>query len=192
MESETEAPVRPRRRHTALIVSAAVAVVIAALVVVLATREPGRNTFVDSPLLGEAAPALAGETLAGEAYDLDDRQGRYVVVNFFATWCAPCRQEHPELVSFATRHAQAGDAEVVSVVYGDDTDAVRRFFERNGGDWPVVAGDTGPIALDWGVAGVPESYIVDPLGIVQYKIIGGVTASGLDAALAQVQAAVDG
>jgi cytochrome c biogenesis protein CcmG/thiol:disulfide interchange protein DsbE len=192
MESAVDAPVRPRRRHTALIVSVAVAVVVVALVVVLATREPGRNTFVDSPLLGEAAPALAGETIDGGEYDLDARQGRYVIVNFFATWCAPCRQEHPELVSFAARHAQAGDAEVVSVVYGDDTDAVREFFERNGGDWPVVAGNTGSIALDWGVAGVPESYIIDRFGIVQYKIIGGVTSSGLDAALAQVQRGVEG
>ncbi len=193
MDGVIEAPVRPRRRHTVLVIAAVVSAVAVGLVWVLATREPGRNTFADSPLLGRAAPPLRGPTLAGGKFDLDDQRGRWVVVNFFATWCVPCRQEHPELVSFARRHAQAGDAMVVSVIYDDDPEAVRDFFARNGGDWPVVSGDTGPITLEWGVAGVPESYIVDPLGFVSYKLIGGVTSTGLDRVLQQLQggAAVD-
>lgn len=185
--ADAPAPVEPRRRHTVLIVAVAVALVVVALFAVLATREPGRNTFADSPLLGKVAPPLTGETLTGNAFDLDGERGRWVVVNFFASWCAPCRQEHPELVSFAERHAAAGDAEVVSVVYDDDGDEVRAFFERNGGEWPVVAGDTGSIALEWGVAGVPESYIVDPLGFVRYKVVGGVTSTGLDRVLDRLQ-----
>jgi cytochrome c biogenesis protein CcmG/thiol:disulfide interchange protein DsbE len=182
-----EAPARPRRRHTVLAIVVVVALVIVALYVVLATREPGRNTFADSPLLGNAAPALAGETLDGSTFDLDGERGRWVVVNFFASWCAPCRQEHPELVSFAQRHQIAGDAIVVSVVYNDDTDAVAEFFADHGGDWPVVVGDTGPDALEWGVAGVPESYVVDPLGFVRLKVIGGVTSTGLDRALDRLE-----
>jgi cytochrome c biogenesis protein CcmG/thiol:disulfide interchange protein DsbE len=185
--AETASVVGPRRRHTVLIVAIAVAVIALLLFVVLATREPGRNTFADSPLVGGVAPALTGETIEGDEFDLDDQRGRWVVVNFFATWCAPCRQEHPELVSFAERHEAAGDAVVVSVVYDDDAGEVREFFADNGGDWPVVAGDTGAIALDWGVAGVPESYIVDPLGFVRGKVIGGVTSSGLDRALDRLQ-----
>jgi cytochrome c biogenesis protein CcmG/thiol:disulfide interchange protein DsbE len=180
-------PVRPRRRHTVLAIVVVVAVVVVGLFVVLATREPGRNTFADSPLLGDAAPPLAGDTLDGGSFDLDAERGRWVVVNFFASWCAPCRQEHPELVSFARRHQEGGDALVVSVAYNDDTDAVREYFDANGGDWPVVVGDTGPDALEWGVAGVPESYVVDPLGFVRFKVIGGVTAAGLDEALRQLE-----
>ncbi|MGH9243971.1 MAG: TlpA family protein disulfide reductase [Acidimicrobiales bacterium] len=191
MEVVAEETVAPRRRHTALAVAVALALIIGGLVWVLATREPGRNTFADSPLLGKVAPVLEGETLAGGSFNLDDQRGRWVVVNFFATWCAPCRQEHPELVSFAQRHGQAGDATVVSVVYADDAGAVGEFFERHGGDWPVVTGDTGPIAFDWGVAGVPESYVIDPLGFVQYKVVGGVTSSGLDQALDRLQGGGD-
>jgi cytochrome c biogenesis protein CcmG/thiol:disulfide interchange protein DsbE len=187
METVVAPPSPPKRRHTVLFVAVAIAVAVAGLVAVLATREPGRNTFADSPLLGRAAPPLAGETLTGDSFDLDGKRGRWVVVNFFASWCAPCRVEHPQLVSFAERHAAAGDAEVVSVVYDDDVAEVRDFFDDNGGDWPVVIGDTGAIALDWGVAGVPESYIVDPLGFVRYKVIGGVTSSGLDQALERLQ-----
>jgi cytochrome c biogenesis protein CcmG, thiol:disulfide interchange protein DsbE len=185
--AESAPVVGPRRRHTVLAVAIAVAVVAGVLFVVLATREPGRNTFADSPLVGRVAPPLAGETVDGDAFDLDDQRGRWVVVNFFATWCAPCRQEHPELVSFSERHATEGDAVVVSVVYDDDAAQVRDFFADNGGDWPVVAGDAGAIALDWGVAGVPESYLVDPVGFVRGKVIGGVTSSGLDRFLDQLQ-----
>jgi cytochrome c biogenesis protein CcmG, thiol:disulfide interchange protein DsbE len=187
-----DAPVRPRRRHTVLAIAVVVAVVVVALFVVLATREPGRNTFADSPLLGDVAPALTGETLDGGTFDLDGERGRWVVVNFFASWCAPCRQEHPELVSFAQRHDQAGDAVVVSVVYNDDTVAVGEFFDRNGGDWPVLLDGDGLIASAFGTPKVPESYLVTPNGRVAAKFTGGVTRDGLNRAIDQIeQAAAD-
>ena len=106
-------------------------------------------------------------TLDGDSFDLDRLRGQWVVVNFFATWCVPCRQEHPELVSFHRRHTQAGDAAVVSVVFDDDHGEVQDFFDANGGTWPVVVGDEGQIALDYGVSGVPESFLVDPTGVVR-------------------------
>ncbi|CAN5155119.1 hypothetical protein BH18ACT4_BH18ACT4_06480 [soil metagenome] len=176
-----------RRGHLALWAAASVGVVLVALVGVLATREPAQNRLASSPLIDEVAPLIEGDTIAGDDFDLDRLQGRWVVVNFFATWCAPCRQEHPELVSFQRRHDQAGDAQVVSVVYGDDSEAVRAFFDENGGDWPVVVGDEGRSALDYGVSGVPESYLVDPSGFVRAKITGGVTSTGLDRILADLQ-----
>ncbi len=178
----------PKRRvGTVAVVALTVGVVVALLVVLLATREPGSDRTTDSPLLGQLAPAIEGETVDGEPFDLDDLQGRFVLVNFFATWCVPCIQEHPELVSFAERHAAAGDAEVVSVVFGDEPEAVQVFFDENGGDWPVVANDDGRIALEYAVAGVPESYLVAPDGTVIYKIVGGVTSTGLDRLLAEAQ-----
>lgn len=174
----------PRRSHLAAFSALAVTVVIGVLVWVLATSEPAQNRITKSPLVGEVAPIIAGATLDGSMFDLDEYQGRWVVVNFFATWCAPCVSEHPELVSFSRRHAQAGDAVVVSVAYDDEPDNLRAFFERNGGDWPVVIGDAdrpvSRIVLEYGVSGVPESYLVDPLGFVAFKITGGVTSTGLD------------
>jgi cytochrome c biogenesis protein CcmG/thiol:disulfide interchange protein DsbE len=110
-----------------------------------------------------------------------------VVVNFFASWCVPCVREHPELVAFAAAHE--GDVQVVSVVFDDDPGAVEAFFAREGGDWPVVVGDTGRIALDFGVTGVPESYLVAPTGVVVAAFY-GVTQRLLDEALAEFGATV--
>jgi cytochrome c biogenesis protein CcmG/thiol:disulfide interchange protein DsbE len=182
----------PPRRRTGLIVSAVVAVLAVGFVAVLATREPATDRRRDSPLIGKVVPPLAGETLAGGNFDIDDQQGRWVLVNFFATWCVPCRIEHPELDAFDRAHRRAGDAVLVSVLFDDDPASAREFFERNGGDWPVVLDGDGLIASAFGTPKVPESYLVTPNGRVAAKFTGGVTRDGLDRAIDQIeQAAAD-
>ena len=183
-EAEAEAP---RRRRTGLVVSAVVAVVAVALVGLLATREPGTDRAASSPLIGEEAPPLAGPTLDGATFDIADFRGRWVVVNLFATWCQPCRQEHPELVAFDEAHGRAGDVELVSVLFDDRPGTALDYFEDNGGEWPVVLDETSRIATSYGVAQVPETYVVAPDGRVVAKLIGGVTQAGLDRVIADVQ-----
>lgn len=179
-------------RSSVAAVAIVVVVVVGLLVVVLFTRDPATDRQADSPLLGRPAPALVGTTLDGSAFDVADQRGRWVLVNFFATWCAPCRQEHDDLAAFHDRHQTIGDAGVVSVVFDDTTGNAREFFEANGGGFPVVISDEGDIALDYGVLKVPESYLVSPDGTVVAKIIGGITADGLEGILDEVQAAGSG
>lgn len=176
---------RPRRRRPGLAVFAVipVALVLILLILVLGTREPATDRVAKSPRVGKPAPAVAGPTLDGASFDLGDRQGRWVVVNFFATWCVPCVREHPELKAFANEHAETGDAEVVSVVFQDEAGRVEEFFAEQGGEWPVVFDEGTQIGIDYGVSGVPESYLIDPNGIVRVKLIGGVTREGLNAQL---------
>ena len=161
-------------------VAAAVLVVMAGFVVVLAAGSSSDDRAASSPLLGRQAPPIVASTLDGESFALDGLRGRFVVVNFFATWCIPCIREHPELVEFERRNAEADDTAVVSVVFDDRPETVRQFFADNGGDWPVVTDPDGRIAVSYGVAGVPESYLVAPDGTVVTKIVGGVTADELD------------
>jgi cytochrome c biogenesis protein CcmG/thiol:disulfide interchange protein DsbE len=187
MTTELE-PVPTRGRRTALYASVAVGVVILVLVGVLATRDTGERA-ASSPLLGELVPPVAGETMTGESYDIDEQQGQWVVVNFFATWCPPCVREHPELIEFSEEHEAAGDASVVSVVFDDEIADVEAFFEERGGDWPVLATDTGRVAVDFGVTGVPESYLVAPDGTVVAKWASGVRADDLDATIAEFEEA---
>ena len=177
-------------RRVALPVAVTVALLLGALVFVLAGAEPSSTRRADSPLLGRIAPALTGESALVDAgsYDLVDDAGSWVLVNFFATWCQPCIAEHDDLVSFSNAHAIAGDAQVISVVFSDTNKNVRAFFDEKGGDWPVVIDDDGQIATDWGVALVPESYLVDPNGRVRAKIVGGIEVDKLERLLAEAKA----
>ncbi|MFQ5556095.1 MAG: TlpA family protein disulfide reductase [Acidimicrobiales bacterium] len=160
-----------------------VAVTMALLLLLLATGDPAVDRAERSPLVGRLTPEISGTTTTGEAFDIDAERGRWVVVNFFSTTCIPCVNEHPELVAFQEGHSSAADATIVSVAFDDSAANVVDFFAEYGGDWPVLAADTGGIAVRYGVTGVPESYIVAPSGVVAQKRIGGVTADDLDAVI---------
>lgn len=183
-------PSASRRSHTVLYVTLSLAAVVALLVGVLATRKPASERPVYSALIGKPAPAIVGKTISGQQFQLSQFSGKWVLVNFFATWCTPCLKEHPEIKAWSQQHAQAGDGEVAMVVYGDDPGRVRGFFAQQGGSWPVVL-DQGKesIAVAYGVTAPPESYLVAPSGNVMAKLIGGVRARDLDQLMAKFQRA---
>ena len=174
-----------RRTRKALWIAVAVAIPVAMLIAVLATSPSARSRAVKSPLVGRPAPPAEGTTIDGSRASLADLRGRWVVVNFFATWCVPCRTEHPELVRFADAHEETGDASVFAIVYSDSPSAVKDYRAEHGGDWPMLTDPDGRVALDFGVAGVPESFLVSPEGLIVSKILGGVQAADLDRLLAQ-------
>lgn len=185
--TETTSP-PSRRARPARWIAIGLAVVLALFIVVLATRDSASTRLVRSPLVGKAVPATVARTVDGTTtYNLDDHRGEWVLVNFFATWCGPCQEEHDDLVRFARAHASAGDASVVSVVFADKASDVRRFFARRGGSWPVLRDDDGRLATAFGVARVPESYLVAPNGVVVGKITGGVNFDFLQQQLAELQ-----
>jgi cytochrome c biogenesis protein CcmG/thiol:disulfide interchange protein DsbE len=165
-----------------------VAIVLAAVIVVFATRPPASTRVTDSPLLGRISPSLAGETIDGQTFDESSLRGRWVVLNFFATWCVPCRLEHDDLIRFASRHDADGDAAVVGVVFDDSVSAVRRFREDEGGSWPMLTDPEGELAVRFGVAGVPESFLISPNGVVMSKIVGGILDGELEKLLTQAKA----
>jgi cytochrome c biogenesis protein CcmG/thiol:disulfide interchange protein DsbE len=188
--SREEGDGRHRRRpRTALIIVALLAVPFVGLVAVLARSDPATTRQVRSPLVGRPSPEVRADTLDGDTFDLAELRGQWVLVNFFATWCVPCRLEHPHLIEFHERHEAIGDATVVGVIYDDSKDAVRAFFDAEGGEWPMLVDPDGSIAVRFGVAGVPESYLIAPNGVVAGKVLGGVRASELESMLAKAKAA---
>ncbi|MBV8387923.1 MAG: TlpA family protein disulfide reductase [Acidimicrobiia bacterium] len=168
------------KRHTARWAAISLGVVLLLFVAVLATRKSAADKQAESPLLGKPAPSLSGTSLDGSQTSLASMRGKWVVVNFMASWCVPCRDEHPELVKFTQRHSAADDATVLGVIFDDTAPNVRKFFSELGGSWPVVDDPDGHTALDFGVRGPPESFLIDPNGFVIWKGIGGVNADGLD------------
>lgn len=177
-----------RRARVVLWIAVAVAVPLAILVAILATRAPAGTRAADSPLLSQPAPDVSAQTIDGGQVRLTDLRGKWVLVNFFATWCVPCVEEHPDLVNFSNVHQQAGDAQVVGVVYSDSVKSVKEFRADKGGAWPMLIDSDGRIALDFGVSGIPESFLVNPDGIVVSKIIGGIQRPELEKLLARAKA----
>jgi len=180
----------PRRGRTVLFTALGVAVVLAILVVVFAQAKSGARDTAATPLLDQPAPAVRATTIDGKPFDLSQRKGSWVVLNFFGTWCPPCVQEHPELLRFATAQAQQADgAELITVVNNDSVQNVKDFFAKNGGDWPVLQDPNGEVYVSFGVSKVPETWIVDPNGYVRFRSIATVTADGLATMLNQLKGA---
>ncbi|MFT3852544.1 MAG: TlpA disulfide reductase family protein [Ilumatobacteraceae bacterium] len=173
---------RRRGRRIAPWIALGVAVVVAALFVVLASSDSEHADTVTNFAVGQPAPALQTTTLDGKPFDLSRRKGSWVVLNFFNTQCLPCRAEHPDLLKFAEQQASLGvaGAELYTVMNGSDTDdAVRQWFADNGGNWPVLEDPGGTFGVSLGVAQVPETWIVDPQGIIVDRIPSQITADGL-------------
>jgi len=173
-------------RWPARIGVAIVGLVLLGLVIVLVRSVGDDDTRVSSPLLDQVAPEVVSPTLDGGEYDLDDRRGQWVVVNFFASWCVPCRNEHPELMAFAEAHEPIGDASVVSVLINDEPADAATFFAEHGGDWPVLTDPEGQTVVDFGVTAPPESYLIAPSGVVAAAWIGQVTQEQLDGVIAEL------
>lgn len=172
-----------KRVRVAPIVALVLAALFAGLLWVLAagdgeTADPGG--VIDSHLLDEPAPAVVAPTLDGQEFDLSRRKGSWVVLNFFNSTCAPCRAEHSELVQFVADQEQflgSQAAEFYTVVQiDDDLDDVRAFFAERGGDWPILTDTEGGIFVDFGVAQVPETFIIDPNGVVRVRWAGTIDA----------------
>ena len=188
------APSAPRRtstrrqptRHRVRWIALAVGTGLIAVMLLLATAPPTTQYEADSPLIGHRAPAVSGRTLIGQPFHLGALRGHFVVIDFFASWCVPCRTEQAQLVRFA-EHPRAG-AELVGVVFHDSGDSIRSLLGPWIGLYPVLADPGGTIALNYGVDNPPSKYVIDPRGSVVAKIIGPVTAAGLDAVIKRAQA----
>jgi len=132
---------------------------------------------VDRPL-----PALAGETVQGAEIAPADYAGHVTVVNFWATWCGPCRQEQPALQQVWTQYRDRG-VEFVGVDYRDDTAAAGAWIDEFGVTYPSVADAPGGWADDFALRGAPTTFIADATGRIRYLITGAVGADELSSVL---------
>lgn len=142
-----------------------------------------------SNLVGKQAPNIVVTTTAGAAVHLDDYQGRAVLVNFWNTWCIPCRQEAPALTAWNKDHA--GDSSVVMLgIVREDTDtAVRSYVKTNKVSWPIGLDPSGAAALAFGTRGQPETYAVSPSGMIIGSYYGPATEKILDQMVAAAREA---
>lgn len=175
----------PRRRPLRWLALAAVVVVSVPLLYALGDLLGRGPTPVRSPLLGKPAPAFALPRLDGEGKITSASfAGRRYVVNFWASWCVPCQEENAVLADFHRRAAPG--VELVGITYSDQAGAALRFRTTFGGSWPLLGDPGSRAAIDFGVYGVPETFVVDELGKVMAKFVGALSPGVLETALARL------
>lgn len=176
-------------KRSVLITSLVVIVVVAALSLFLGLRKPITNaTLTTSPLLGKSAPALSGPRLGGGSpINLRSDLGKIVVVNFWASWCGPCKTEAPNLSTFAWEERNRGVA-VVGVVFSDPVSAAETFAKYYGSLYPSVIDAGGEIANRYGVTSPPTTFVINAKGIVAATLAGPVSTAQLEEVVARVRA----
>ena len=149
-------------------------VILAALVAVLVVGLKRDPTLVPSPLIGRPAPDFSLPRLDDPARTLGkaDLLGDVSVVNVWATWCGGCRQEHPFLVTLA----RTGGVRIFGLDWKDDSALARQWLNQLGNPYTAIGVDQdGRVAIDWGVYGAPETFLLDAAGKVIYKHIAPMT-----------------
>jgi peroxiredoxin len=157
---------RPKRQH---VLGGLIALLLAGFLFVI---EPSfRDLAGPAVAVGDAAPAFRLTAETGQPVDLNDFRGRFLVLNFWATWCPPCVEEMPSLNQFHKQFAGRGVI-VLGVSVDRDREAYQRFLERAGVEFLTVRDPERKVSRLYGTFKYPETYFIDPQGKVVQKIIG--------------------
>jgi len=159
-----------------LLVPLAVFVVVCAFLLVGLGRDPRE---IPSPLIGKPAPTFKLARLHEEDQKLgtDDMHGQVWLLNVWASWCVSCREEHPLLVELS----KAKVVPIIGLDYKDTNAQGMQWLTQNGNPYNVSVVDAdGRVGIDWGVYGVPETFLVDKNGVIRYKQIGPLTVEALE------------
>jgi cytochrome c biogenesis protein CcmG, thiol:disulfide interchange protein DsbE len=159
--------------------------IVAALVGILFVGLGKNPNEIRSPLIGKPAPSFAlREAGTGRTIDIAQFRGKPVVINFWATWCGPCWEEHPILV--ANARMLGPNVQFIGVVFQDEESKILNFLNQRGSGYPTLVDDAGKTAIAYGVGGVPETFFLDANGVIQAKYNGPMDSDALQENLQKV------
>jgi cytochrome c biogenesis protein CcmG/thiol:disulfide interchange protein DsbE len=173
----------PRRLGIALIL-----VILVAVAAVLAASFRRDPHDIKTGSVGKPAAVFVLDRLDGEGQlSLDDYRGQVVVLNFWASWCVPCKEENPALAAAWERYRTTHDVVLIGVLYQDSVDAAREYTARLGNTWPSVIDDGGRTAIAYGVFGIPETFFITPDGVVAGRHVGPIDQATLIAGIEAIR-----
>lgn len=150
-----------------------------AVFVVAATPTASAPSVEPTAVPAEYAPDFQLTTLTGDTVALADLRGRYVLINFWATWCLPCREEMPYLQELAARYPE--QLTVLAINMREDAATVQPFLDEVRVTFPVLLHPDNETLLNYGVSGLPLSFVVDPDGVLRLRRMGPLTPATMDA-----------
>lgn len=162
-------------QHEKKLIPLGIFVVLVVFLAIGLTRDPHE---IPSPLIGKAAPMFTAPNLLepSQQFSAKDMLGQVWLLNTWASWCVACRQEHPILVEFA----KTKTLPIVGLDYKDQNAEGLKWLARFGNPYDhAITDKDGRIGIDFGVYGVPESFLIDKAGVIRYKQIGPVTEEAL-------------
>ena len=137
--------------------------------------------FSTLALAASKAPDFTLRDINGKKHTLSDYEGKVVLLNFWATWCRPCVQEHGVLTAAASRYS--GKVRFLGVVYEDTEERIRAFLKRSGAAYPTLIDEAGKTAIAYGVYGVPETFFIDAQGQILFKHAGPLNHQSIESYL---------
>jgi cytochrome c biogenesis protein CcmG/thiol:disulfide interchange protein DsbE len=148
---------------------------------------PAKTRIAGRATVGSAAPPFDLHRLRGSGtVSLASLSGRPVIVNFWASWCGPCREEFPQFHQLA-QEQRGTDLAIVGITYRDIPSDARQFAEEHGGTWTLVkGGDDDPVARAYGVRSPPQTFFIDRKGVIRARAYGPPTKAALDAEVARI------
>jgi DsbE subfamily thiol:disulfide oxidoreductase len=149
-----------------------VIIVVLAALLVLFFGVKRQETKLPKAVVGLNAPELMISDQSGKTYSLADLKDSVVFVNFWATWCQPCREEMPSLQALYTQFKDRKGFRMATILYRDDYQRAMAYMKENNYEFPVLLDSNERTAKSYGVTGVPETYILDRKGILKEKMIG--------------------
>jgi len=161
-------------------IAGAVGLVLVAFGVMLAVQHRSEPSVPRLVVEHAPAPSFDLTGLDGKAIRSSQLRNKVYVVNFFNSWCIPCRQETPALKAFYAAHESEADFAMIGIIIDDDPTTVRDYVREQGITWPVAVDPKGTAALDFGTTGQPETYVVAPDGVVVCGTLGRSTQAALD------------
>ena len=169
---------------------------IGALVVVLVLSFRRDPLDLRTGTVGKPAAAFTLEQLDGSGpITVTPTGGKVIVLNFFASWCIPCKQENPALIRVYERY-RASDVIFIGILYQDALDSGLRYVRDNGVTWPTVNDDRGRVAFSYGVFGIPETFFIGTDGVIAGRHIGPIDettlANGIECLRSKTPSAIEG
>ncbi len=144
---------------------------------------------IPSPLIGKQAPHFVGKTTDGQPFDSKSLAGKVYLVSFWATWCTTCKADEPLIQSLGDQFKGETDFQIIGIATQDSLDLVQKYLGKGTRPYTNLFDDKGRLGIDWGMYGVPETFLVDRKGNIIDKVVGPINPMKLKQQVAELLAA---